>query len=122
MLDLGDVLVWDSRSVHCSYRDELVLKQISSMGLDSQHGLVRAAGLVNMIPRIDMPAVVHSERLQAVSRSRTLTHWVNKVAPLGEEREEDVRKENCCVRYMKENGQNVLLSHEDLRDVQMNIL
>ena len=122
LLDPGDVLIWDSRTVHCSYREELESEQTSSTGLDSQHGLVRAAGLVNMIPRIDIPAEVHSERLCAVSRSRTLTHWVNKAAPLGEEREEEVRKEHCCVGYMKENVQNVLLSYEDLRDVQRNLI
>ena len=80
--------------------------------------LDRVAALVNMVPRQNISEKLHKGRVDAVRQSRTLTHWVNKVAPLGEERSEDVLNEKVCVEYMKrENhlrGGKVLLDMEDL--------
>ncbi len=134
LLDPGDVLIWDSRTVHCSYREKMskVLDRSTtttikhtitnkSTHFDSQHGLVRAAALVNMIPRSQVTHKVSKERIRAVSKFRTLTHWVNKCAPLGEERAEEVRKESYCVEYLRENSK-VLLSFDDLGDDQRAVL
>ena len=121
LLDPGDVLIWDSRTVHCSFRekveklDKVAEAARSSMNrnrFESQLGLVCTAGLVNMIPQRrsgnilndnddDDNGTVHRARLAAVTSSRTFTHWVDKVAPLGEERQDEVRKESYCVRYVK---------------------
>ena len=120
LLDPGDVLIWDSRTIHCSFREQSERSEL--VEFDSQHGLVRAAGLVNMVPRGECSRKIYNERIEAVLSARTLTHWVGKASPLGEERDEDVKKERLCSQYMKENGQKVLLSYEDLSNLQRNLL
>lgn len=126
LLEPGDVLIWDSRTVHCSYREKTTKTDERRHYKDkrafaSQYGLVRAAALVNMIPRRQVSSEVLNERLDVVSKSRTLTHWVNKVTPLGDERVDEVSKETYCVKCMKLNS-DVLLSLDDLSDNQRALL
>lgn len=120
LLAPGDLLIWDSRTVHCSYREDF--EESSASVFDSQFGLIRAAGLVNMIPRVDCSKEFEMERKEAISNSRTLTHWATKVSPLGNERDDDVQKEGRCVRYLKQQRRNILLSFDDLTDSQRNLV
>mmetsp|Transcript_24957 Transcript_24957/g.68802 ORF Transcript_24957/g.68802 Transcript_24957/m.68802 type:complete len:509 (-) Transcript_24957:783-2309(-) len=137
LLGPGDVLIWDSRTVHRSHREKRPKSDAASRPtavssenpdpFESQLGLVRAAGLVNMVPRYTVVGGIGAEalrraRLSAVSGSRTLTHWVDKAAPLGDERQDEVRKESACVKYMNDNERTVLLSYEDLSTAQRNLL
>ena len=132
LLDPGDMLIWDSRTAHRSYPGEQ-----KAIGYEnnnpkatpiyhSSHGLIRAAGLVNMIPRKRCPESAHMGRLDAIESSRTLTHYADKVSPLGEERTEEVIKEEYCVRHMKKmqllEGEKILLSHDDLIDNQKKLI
>jgi len=124
LLEPGDVLIWDSRTVHCSYPSEEKMQRKGSTPLQS-HGLIRAAGLINMIPRGKCSQAIRNERLKAIDSSRTLTHWVDKAAPLGEERSEDADKEDRCVGYMKTQQKHmnkVLLSYEDLSAAQKQLV
>jgi hypothetical protein len=62
-------------------------------------------------------------RKAAVMQSRTLTHWTNKVAPLGEEKLEHVQLERSRVRIMKDRQEEagntkVLLEYMDLTNAQ----
>ncbi|GFH45757.1 hypothetical protein CTEN210_02231 [Chaetoceros tenuissimus] len=117
-LSPGDLLLWDSRTVHCSH-PTLKSNLDETTKVSDELKLDRVGALVNMVPRQNMSEKSHKGRVEAVRQSRTLTHWVNKVAPLGEERSEDVLNEKVCVEYMKrENhhleGGKVLLDMEDL--------
>ena len=120
LLNPGDVLIWDSRTVHCSCPGERKVLE------SSMSGLVRAAGLVNMIPRKRCSQVNRIDRLHAIKCSRTLTHRPDKAAKLGEERSEEAKKDIDCVRFMKEAqtkaGRKVLLSYEDLNKMQRNLV
>ena len=141
LLDAGDLLLWDSRTVHCSYpppkaagqkpahasfHDISTNKQGKEAGMVSgwtkksqRHTLIRAATTVTMMPAVDIPIRVLEERRHCCSYSmeqnatsssspplslpfRTLTHWVNKVQPLGEERPEIVAKERERIQAMLE--------------------
>jgi hypothetical protein len=73
------------------------------------------------------PQSIREKRLQTVQTSRTLTHWVDKCAPLGEERSEEVLQEKECVEYMKKIQQDgcskkVLLSYVDLTEEQRSLI
>ena len=60
-LSAGDLLLWDSRTVHCSYPPE-------AAGEDAAEGhIVRAAALVTMCPRGDVSVEVREERRRQVS-------------------------------------------------------
>ena len=90
MLGAGDMLLWDSRTVHCSCPS-------TSIDTVSQGGIIRAATLVSMMPAKGTPKDVLEARRLAVEERRTLTHWVDKVAPLGEEHLEHVQREQARV-------------------------
>jgi len=108
----GDLLLWDSRTVHCSYP-----AKADSPEPDTP-GLIRAATTVCFLPTARATKQVLLDRKQAVQASRTLTHWANKVAPLGEERPVEVALESTCVQFMKKwqttRSHKVLLEYSDL--------
>lgn len=136
LLGAGDMMLWDSRTVHCSYPGNYKINEIetppniSSSNLKEEalsskttSKLIRAATLVCMMPAKHISEDILKMRIQAVEQSRTLTHWVNKVAPLGEEHQEHVEKEKACVRIMKDRQQldgmpRVLLDFNDLTEDQ----
>jgi hypothetical protein len=137
MLGPGDIIIWDSRLVHCSYpattREEREVANSDSDGevmklLNNKHGFIRTAGLVNMIPRSKVSDQTRCQRIEAINRCRTLTHWVDKVAPLGEERSEEAQKEQRCIEFMKQwkgsrkDRSKVLLCYEDLSKDQRNLV
>jgi ectoine hydroxylase-related dioxygenase (phytanoyl-CoA dioxygenase family) len=124
----GDLLLWDSRTVHCSYPAESDSNDHKVVVGDENlrsvaNGLIRAATLVSMMPTDRATQSVLEQRREAVDSSRTLTHWANKVAPLGEEREELVAVESSCVAAMKKlPGPKVLLEFGDLSEAQRNLV
>lgn len=146
LLGPGDVLLWDSRVVHCSFpgnskeektpgKSEIVpsgavysvAHERGNENIESSHGLIRAATLVSMMPRDKASESILQERRAAVDQSRTLTHWANKVAPLGEERESEVTKERECIQWMKRwqegiNTRKVILSFNDLSNGQKRLV
>jgi hypothetical protein len=124
-LSPGDVLLWDSRTVHCSYPPDPSQPECAAGG---ESGLVRAATLVSMLPQ-DVAAPTDGAvlaRYQSTRTMRTLTHWVNKAAPLGDERADQASLEQFRVSAIKEweerHGKQVLLSWEDLSEDQRSLV
>jgi hypothetical protein len=126
LLQAGDLLLWDSRVAHCSYPglgsccDDDTRAGAGAAAAAAVNGLIRAATTVSMMPTESASESVLLERKEAVHSSRTLTHWANKVAPLGAERPEHVALESACVERMKRWQQSgsckelVLLDFQDL--------
>ena len=120
LLEQGDVLLWDSRTVHCSYPGK------SGANLpefcEDAYSLIRAGVMVSMMPADNVSPTVLRQRAEAVHQSRTLTHWVDKVAPLGEERPDQVAMEASCAASMRawqeQQGKKVLLGYNDLTTEQ----
>ena len=123
LLEPGDMMLWDSRTVHCSYP----AAQEESNSPTTNLRLIRAAVTVSMMPVGGIKDEVLRSRKQAVDQSRTLTHWVNKAAPLGEEHSEDVLQEKVCVNFMKRRQKSlgvpkVLLEFDDLNSHQQRLV
>ena len=122
-LGAGDMLLWDSRTVHCSYPSDAKITKTSQethsiISDKTAYGLIRAATLVSMMPRSKATDEVIKERIRAVNAGRTLTHWANQVSPLGAEKEEEVAIESSRVALMKVLPGSVLLEFEDLSNQQ----
>ncbi len=69
-LEAGDLLLWDSRTIHCS-----------SPGLETptpQAALMRAVGLVCMMPKHLTPPEVIEQRKHAVERVISTTNWTDR--------------------------------------------
>jgi hypothetical protein len=71
LLDAGDLLVWDSRTAHCT----------TPAPSDSGAGLARAVAYVTWAPRGGTPEDVLASRRDAVARGTTTTHWPTKFQP-----------------------------------------
>ncbi|KAJ1456367.1 hypothetical protein M885DRAFT_564238 [Pelagophyceae sp. CCMP2097] len=71
LLEAGDLLVWDSRTVHCT----------TPANSDSGAGLTRAVAYVTWAPREGTPEDVLSRRRESVARGETTTHWPTKFQP-----------------------------------------
>ena len=68
-LEAGDLLMWDSRTIHCS-----------SPGVEDpkpEAALMRAVGLVCMMPRRLTPPAVIVQRKRAVDRVISTTNWTD---------------------------------------------
>jgi hypothetical protein len=171
LLGAGDMIIWDSRLVHCSYpgkerkpstttttkeicvedknnaMEEVSTQEEEERNELQRQGLTRAAGLVNMIPRVNCSIDIHTQRIQAIQNARTLTHWDDKASPLGEERNIEVEIEQQRVQCMRnyyhdsswllddekvdeekvypipmQQKQRVLLSLDDLTSEQRNLV
>ena len=66
----GDLLLWDSRTVHCSAP--------SSDELQPSRQLIRAASLVCMMPRSKSNPEVIAQRKQAVANCTSTTNWSDR--------------------------------------------
>lgn len=107
----GDLLLWDSRTVHCSYPPEARGEE----GGGKRPEIVRAAALVAMCPRDDVPARVREGRRKQVEAGMTATHWPQKGdVALGAEQEEQVALEKERVRRMRSTRENVILDFRSL--------
>jgi hypothetical protein len=98
----GDVLLWDSRVIHCSFPGSF---PAPGGGGCSGHSceksrLTRAAVLVTMVDAAEVSSEVRELRKAAVDTKTTLTHWVTKAAQLGAERCEEVLEERRRVNLM----------------------
>jgi hypothetical protein len=133
LLGPGDMLLWDSRTVHCSYPGDVhaedpranVCPRSTNADLlhNADRGLIRAASLVSMTPSSRATSEVLDRRRQAVNRSRTLTHWADQAALLGEERGGQVALEASRVQRIKSlTGAKVLLGFDDLTPDQKRLV
>jgi hypothetical protein len=128
-LEAGDMLIWDSRVVHCSCpgalpedADYIGKSQAESSSSEScaaiaaaARGLVRACALVTMMPRAHASAETARQRGDAVRRAQTLTHWANKASPLGAERDADLAaRESARVQHMRTHAPHVLVDPDAL--------
>ena len=124
LLNPGDVLLWDSRVVHCSYPGKEGA-QLPELWKEA-HGIIRAGVMVSMMPAEQVTPEVFRQRIEAVHQRRTLTHWADKVAPLGEERPDQVSMEASCIENMiawqDHHGTKVLLGYEDLSPEQKHLV
>ena len=126
LLKEGDLLLWDSRTVHCSFPGNS--DSCNGRHIPSQYkGLVRAGGLVSMMPKSRATEEVLKGRVEAVRLSRTLTHWANKCALLGEEHEDEASLESRRIELMKKLGPNegnngTLLGWGDLSSSRKNLV
>ena len=119
LLGAGDLLLWDSRIVHCSFP--------SNGSCQNMHGLIRVGGLVSMMPRCRATDEVLNGRVEAVRLARTLTHWANKCVCLGEEHEEEASLELRRIELMKnlrsnESNEQVLLAWDHLSPSQKDMV
>jgi hypothetical protein len=124
LLGPGDMLLWDSRTVHSSYPGNVhaedpqanICSRSGSADLfqNTGRGLIRAASLVSMTPSSRATSEVLDRRRQAVNRSRTLTHWADEAALLGEERGDQAVLEASRVQKIKRlKGPKVLLDCDE---------
>eukprot|EP00755_Sulcionema_specki_P003236 Sspe_Gene.27335::Locus_11716_Transcript_2_2_Confidence_0.667_Length_1138::g.27335::m.27335 len=67
----GDLLLWDSRVVHCN-TPGIKGKAAKAKAKDR---LLRAVGYVCMIPKKMVPSDVTNERIKAFEQQQTCTHW-----------------------------------------------
>jgi hypothetical protein len=133
LLSPGDMLLWDSRTVHCSYPGSLTEENATvnaaaegghwSGVQEAANGLIRAVALVSMMPTERATRDILEQRRKTVDSSRTMTHWANQVAPLGNERPDDVALEAECVQAMRKlPGPKVLLGYHDLSRSQQTLV
>ena len=124
-LRAGDMILWDSRTVHCSYPGKGSIPPSDKSDF-SDSGLIRAAVAVCMMPRSTIAADVEQERIQAVNNSRTLTHWVDKSCSLGAERTEEMKRELSRIYHVREwekmQRKKVLLELGDLTAEQLDLV
>jgi hypothetical protein len=77
----GDLVLWDSRTVHCSVPGSVTSAKRPSAAAASEaaagpgRGLARVAALVAMTPRAFATEEVLALRRAAVPLARTLSHW-----------------------------------------------
>ncbi|GMH53603.1 hypothetical protein TrRE_jg9832 [Triparma retinervis] len=92
----GDMLLWDSRLVHCSNGVE------GGGGGERQEEVTRAAVLVTMYPKNRVGSDVRGARMECVARGETGTHWANRVRVLGAERGAGREVEDTRVKMMRD--------------------
>ena len=69
-LDVGDMLLWDSRTIHCSAP--------SLDEPDDTSQLMRMVSLICMMPRAKTPEDVLEERKLAPIRLNSTTNWTDR--------------------------------------------
>jgi hypothetical protein len=94
-------------------------------------GLLRAATPVSIMSVLSTATangnddkMMHSlwkDRKRAAQIGLTLTHWVNKVAPLAEERPDHVTKERLCVDFIKYRQQQQQLQRKHKKTMTANV-
>lgn len=147
-LEPGDMLLWDSRLVHCSYPGNYIddnnfcnsaehiaidkneekkeNRNLTSL-LSKANGLIRAASLVSMrAMRTDddsrLSPEVASSRKNASIHCQSLTHWIDKASILAGERMDEVAKEKSRTDWMKKYKPGVLLAYGDLDETRRRLI
>jgi ectoine hydroxylase-related dioxygenase (phytanoyl-CoA dioxygenase family) len=69
-MEAGDLLLWDSRTIHCSAP--------SLTTPNKCNGLLRAASLVCMMPRAKSNSGVIEKRKDAVAKVKSTTNWSDR--------------------------------------------
>ncbi|GMH94664.1 hypothetical protein TrVE_jg1993 [Triparma verrucosa] len=115
-LERGDVLLWDSRVVHCSNSSETDEEEVDR--------IERAAVLVSMMPEDQVSENCRKVRRAAVDAGRTGSHWVDKVAVLGAEREEEAALERARYEGMKrlDEGRGAILGYGDMTEAMRELI
>ena len=112
----GDLLLWDSRTIHCSNgEDETVEGGREGEVTVDGGGVTRAAVLGTMYPEERVGEDVRKRRREGVERGATGTHWANKMALLGAERGEEVDVEANRVRLMRRAGMGIVAGAEEVK-------
>eukprot|EP00960_Hanusia_phi_P075885 768478-Hanusia_phi.AAC.8 len=128
-LDAGDLLLWDSRLVHCSYPSALGAVREERAEpcsgdkevLEHAQGLTRAAVMVCYVPAERATTRVKEQRAQAVARGATLSHWPDKLQHLGAERQEDAEREREIIEHMLQSS-SALLPASELSEEQWRLV
>ena len=116
----GDLLLWDSRTIHCSQPGHPKAGGAEG-GEQAVAEADRAAVLVTMMPRSRVRPEVLRLRPDAIERGITATHWVDEApAVLGAERGENRELEQERVKRMRDMG--VILSLEGLTEAMMQLV
>jgi ectoine hydroxylase-related dioxygenase (phytanoyl-CoA dioxygenase family) len=68
-MEPGDMLLWDSRTIHCS--------NSGSKLADGTNSLIRAASLICMMPKYLTSEDVLEKRREAVDKVISTTNWTN---------------------------------------------
>jgi len=112
----GDLLLWDSRTIHCSNGEDETVERGGGGEVTVDGGEVtRAAVLVTMYPEERVGEDVRKRRREGVERGATGTHWANKMAVLGAERGEEVDVEANRVRLMRRAGVGIVAGAEEVK-------
>ena len=69
-MEVGDMLLWDSRTIHCSNSGSLLPKKANE--------LIRAASLICMMPKEKSNPSVIKQRREAVEKVISTTNWSDK--------------------------------------------
>ena len=125
----GDMLIWNSRLVHCSYPSTHLLESNNNTDTIDHpqskclrtYGLKRAAVILSMSKNIPTDNVLLARR-RASERCESLTHWIDKVSTLGGERIEEVEKEPLRASWMRKNRPGTLLCFKDLDEDQKQLV
>mmetsp|Transcript_4477 Transcript_4477/g.14862 ORF Transcript_4477/g.14862 Transcript_4477/m.14862 type:complete len:410 (+) Transcript_4477:255-1484(+) len=88
-LKAGDLLCFDSRTIHCSappLREEEkrrgnFFSDSSKEEQQQQQRLRRAAAFVSYVPKANVPDDVIARRADCIKNATTSTHWVTKLQP-----------------------------------------
>lgn len=77
-LEAGDLLLWDSRTIHCSSPAIAEHTEADHIDADDSSGLLRAASLVCMMPRSRSNPEVIARRRQALESRTSTTNWSDR--------------------------------------------
>eukprot|EP00929_Paragymnodinium_shiwhaense_P005364 TRINITY_DN10719_c1_g1_i1.p1 TRINITY_DN10719_c1_g1~~TRINITY_DN10719_c1_g1_i1.p1 ORF type:complete len:408 (+),score=97.88 TRINITY_DN10719_c1_g1_i1:244-1467(+) len=81
-LEAGDLLIWDSRTVHCNVGPMRAEGgNDASAALDKENLLARAGMLLTMQPRQGVSDAVLAARQEALCTGVTTTHWPKEFVP-----------------------------------------
>ncbi len=72
----GDLILWDSRTVHCNTPALAELTEVQAQAQRSAPDLIRAVAYISMAPRARVSAETLEQRRRAVQQCDTSTHWV----------------------------------------------
>lgn len=77
-LEAGDLLLWDSRTIHCSSPALMEQTVTDSSGLETSAQLLRAVSLVCFMPRAKSNPEVIAQRKAAVVDRTSTTNWSDR--------------------------------------------
>jgi len=106
----GDLLVWDSRTAHCSYPYT-----------SNERDYTRIANLVTMMPN-SKDDTIQKARRHAMANGQTLTHWVDRVHALGAEQQQDEHHDRNARIIEELRKAGLLLDWDDLSPAERELV